>query len=24
MKSPYQMAVTVLRWGACSKTVVFL
>jgi len=24
MKSPYQMAVTVLRWGACSKTVVLL
>jgi hypothetical protein len=24
MKSPYQMAVTVLRWGACLKTVVLL
>jgi hypothetical protein len=24
MKSPYQMVVTVLRWDACSKTVVLL
>jgi hypothetical protein len=24
MKSPYQMVVIVLRWGACSKTVVLL